>query len=459
MAHLYVSAAHKSSGKTTITIGLCGALTRRGLAVQPFKKGPDYIDPMWLTMATGTACRNLDFFTMARDEIADVFTRHAAEADIAIAEGNKGLHDGLDVDGADSNAAMAKLLGAPVLLVVDTQGMTRGIAPLVRGFADFDPEIVIAGVILNKVGNARHEAKLRRAVEHYTDIPVLGAVYRNPEMEIVERHLGLVPSNEAAQARAKIDAISRLVGEQTDLDRIVAVARTATAPATPRTVTARSGTRDIRIGIARDPAFGFYYPEDLEAMDAAGAEVVPIDMIHSTHLPEVDGLFIGGGFPETQMMFLERNITLREDVRAAIENGLPVYAECGGLMYLARRITWKGSTSEMVGVIPGDIVVNPRPVGHGHVRLRETDRHPWPYDNDAEIVGHEFHYSTFENLDDRGLSFAYDVVRGVGSDGRRDGIIHKNLLANYAHLRSVGGNDWARRFVDFARACKTGHRR
>ncbi|MBF0093674.1 MAG: AAA family ATPase, partial [Alphaproteobacteria bacterium] len=231
MARLFISAAHKSSGKTTLTIGLCAALTARGLRVQPFKKGPDYIDPMWLGLASGGICRNLDFNTQSSAEIAAMFRRFSAGADISLVEGNKGLHDGIDVAGSDSSAALAKVVDAPVILVVDASGITRGVAPLLVGYRAFDPDVRIAGVILNKVAGVRHESKLRAAVDRYTDLPVVGAVRRSTDLEIVERHLGLVPSNEAAEARAVVGRIREAVAAQVDLDRLLDLARAASPPA------------------------------------------------------------------------------------------------------------------------------------------------------------------------------------------------------------------------------------
>ena len=224
MNRLLISAAHKSSGKTTLTIGLCAALARRGLAVQPFKKGPDYIDPMWLSLASGRSCHNLDFFLMQSEEIAETFRQRARGANLAIIEGNKGLYDGLDLHGSNSNAALAKLLDAPVILVIDARGMTRGVAPLILGYQAFDRDVRIAGVILNQLGGARHEKKLRAVIEHYTDVPVLGAVQHDDTLGIVERHLGLVPSNESQAARTKIDAIAASISGQVDLDRLLSVA-------------------------------------------------------------------------------------------------------------------------------------------------------------------------------------------------------------------------------------------
>ena len=455
MNRIVISAAHKSSGKTTVCIGLCAALRARGEVVQPFKKGPDYIDPLWLGLAAGRPCYNLDLYLSAAEEIRTEFARRMHGASLGLVEGNKGLYDGLDLEGSNSNAALAVLIGAPVVLVIDARGMTRGIAPLILGYQAFDQNVRIAGVILNQLGGMRHEAKLRAVIDHYTGVPVLGAVQHDERMTIVERHLGLVPSNEAGAARERIDEIASLIAAQVDLDRVLAVARQTTPlPACSDAGGAAPGAR-VRVGIARDAAFGFYYPDDLEALRAAGAELVAFDALHDARLPQVDGVFVGGGFPETHMDALAANSDLRAELRTAIDGGLPAYAECGGLMYLSRGIEWNGRRAEMVGALPIDTVMHAHPVGRGYVQLRETGRGLWPTRSGATelIRAHEFHYSSVENLapDAR---FAYDVERGHGIDGRHDGIVHKNLLASYAHLRDVAGNRWARRFVEFIRRRK-----
>ena len=451
MAHLYISAAHKSSGKTTLTLGLARALKQRGLAVQVFKKGPDYIDPVWHSQASGRPCYNLDFHLMQRPEIDALYARHAARADIALIEGNKGLFDGMDLEGSDSNAALAKQLRAPVVLVIDCQGITRGVAPLLMGYQAFDPAVRIAGVILNKVAGPRHEAKLRAAVAHYTDIPVLGAVHRDARLAIVERHLGLIPGNESAEAEARIEAIAAQVAAQVDLATLLAVADTAAPPPSPSLTaeTTPPAGRPLRIGIAKDAAFGFYYNEDLDAL-ASQAELVPIDTLHDSRLPEIDGLIIGGGFPEVFIDALAGNATLRTEIRRAIEAGLPVYAECGGLMYLSRSIAWQGRRGEMVGIVPGDAVMGERPVGRGYASVRSTGACAWLTDAGQNLPAHEFHYSHLENLPDA-PSYAYAITRGHGMDGRHDGIVYKNLLASYCHFRGAGPGGWINRFVDFAR--------
>jgi cobyrinic acid a,c-diamide synthase len=456
MIRFLVSAAHKSSGKTTISTGLCAAFAGLGKTVQPFKKGPDYIDPMWLGQASGRACRNLDFYTQSEDEILTDFAAASAGADVTLIEGNKGLYDGLDPAGSDSTAALAKLLGLPVILVLDTQGITRGIAPLILGYQSFHPHVEIAGVILNKVASDRHEGKLHAAVSNYTDTPVLGAVHRNRDLEIAERHIGLMPTNEDAAAAARIEGIAVHVAEHVDLELLERVVGAVPASVDQPPISApvapplSAGPRP-RIGVPRDGAFGFYYEADLEALEAAGADLVVFDALKDAHLPAVDGLFISGGFPEIKMHEVEANASLRAEIAAAIENDLPVYAECGGLMYLARRISWRGETCEMVGALPVDVVMTERPVGRGYVRLAETGEGPWPRPSDGdddEFPAHEFHYSRLENLGGD-LRFAYKVRRGTGIDGKRDGIVYRNVLASYAHLRDVAGNRWTRRYVDF----------
>ncbi len=451
MSRLLISAAHKSSGKTTVTIGLCAALAARGLVVQPFKKGPDYIDPMWLGQAAGRPCHNLDFHCMSHAEILSTIGHYSAQADIALIEGNKGLYDGLDLDGSNSNAAVATLTKTPVVLVLDARGMTRGIAPLILGYQAFDSEITIAGVILNQLGGSRHESKLRAVIEHYTDVAVIGGIHCDPSLQIIERHLGLIPSNEDDAARRKIDRISTLINQQVDLDKLLSVATDSPLAYEPIELPEGDRAHPVRVGIARDAAFGFYYPDDLDALERAGAQLVPIDTLRDRALPEIDGLFIGGGFPESRMQELEANHELRAALRTAIEQGLPTYAECGGLMYLSRSLRWKERSCAMVGVIPGDIVMHEKPQGRGYVQLRETAQARWPAPYPAGILAaHEFHYSSLDNME-QGHDYAYEVLRGSGIDGKRDGLIIHNLLACYSHMRDTGQHHWTRRFVEFIR--------
>ncbi len=455
IARFLVSAAHKSSGKTTIALGLCAALRERGQAVQPFKKGPDYIDPMWLGRAAGRPCYNLDFHVSSRPEILHEFVVRAGGADVAVVEANKGLYDGMDLEGSNSNAALAKLLGLPVVLVLDVSGTIRGVAPLILGYQRFDPAVRFAGVILNRVGGARHESKLRAVIERYTDLPVLGAVHRDERLLLRERHLGLIPSNEWRAAEAHVSAVGQAVARQVELEAVLDAARSAPplaevggGPSRP----VSTGT-PVRLGVLMDPAFGFYYPGDLERLEEQGAEIVRIDALHDTRLPSVDALFIGGGFPETHMRELEANSGLREAIRAAGEAGLPIYAECGGLMYLSRSLHWQGHSADMVGLVQADAVMYDRPQGRGYVCLEETVAHPWRRgggSSPARIAAHEFHYSALENLPDDTV-FAYRMLRGRGIRGAMDGIVYRNTLACYAHLRDAGAYPWTYHFLEFVR--------
>ncbi len=461
MQRIFISAAHKSSGKTTVSIGLCAALKQRGNIVQSFKKGPDYIDPYWLAQATGRDCYNLDFYTMEREEILSMMKHKSQGTDVTLIEGNKGLYDGLDLDGSNSNAALATLTQTPVILVLNARGMTRGIAPLILGYQAFDKNVSIKGVILNRLGGSRHESKLRNVIEHYTDVEVVGAIHNDDRFDIDERHLGLVPGHEDPFCTQKIDLLADAVNDQVNLDAVLAIAGQAPElPAVDLDTEIQSAihVKDIKLGLVRCSAFGFYYPDDLQALQDAGAELIEIDPCHQTELPEIDALFIGGGFPETHMNELEANKSLRTAIKSAIDNGMPAYAECGGLMYLARSIQWNKEICQMVGCIDTDIIMEKTPQGRGYVQLEETEHSLWPkppsWENSNIINAHEFHYSRFNNIGND-VQFAFHVKRGMGINGKSDGYVYKNLLANYTHQRNTWNNPWAQRFIDFARSHKT----
>ncbi|MBT4123508.1 MAG: cobyrinate a,c-diamide synthase, partial [Candidatus Ruthia sp.] len=426
---IYLSAAHKSSGKTVVSLGLCAAFKAQSLNVQAFKKGPDYIDPIWLSQASGNPCYNLDFYNMSESEIIALYRQYASQSDIAIIEGNKGLYDGMSVTGGDANADMAKLLDTSVILVVDATGITRGVAPLVSGYQAFDKDVTIAGVILNKVAGERHESKLVQAIEHYTDIPIVGAIRRSKELIIDERHLGLMPANEAPESQNFIDRAAEHITDQVDLSALV-ISNKAKVKSLPPIV--NNATKTLTVAVAKDSAFGFYYQDDLNAFESLGVDLVYFDTLTDAQLPEADALFIGGGFPEMQLDALSENQSLLSDIKIKIEAGLPTYAECGGLMYLSRQITHQGKTHKMVGVIKADTLMTSKPIGRGYVQLAPTEQHPWGKVSE-KIYAHEFHYSKLENLDPK-THYAYEVLRGVGVDNKRDGILKHNLLATYSHL-------------------------
>ena len=447
---LLISSPQGRSGKTVVTIGLCNALKRKGLSVRPFKKGPDYIDPSWLTVATGRSCRNLDLFLIPEDRLLESFRRSCEGVNLAIVEGAMGLYDGLDSYG--TTAEIACLLNLPILLVVSTSRMTTSIAAMVKGYQLFQTDIKIAGVILNYVSGRRHEEKLRGAVEQHCGIPVVGTIPRDPDLLIAERHLGLIPSPESDEAMSLVERIGRKLEPHLDLESILAIAKGFRPP---RPLPYPSGERNeerggqpmkAKIGVMQDCAFNFYYPENLEALKKEGAQLLFINSFMD-RLPDVDGLYFGGGFPEFFLEDLEKNRGLREDIARAIEGGLPVYAECAGLMYLCRSIHWQGKSYEMVGIIPAKVQLSEKPEGHGYVIVEVIDENPL-FPVGLTLRGHEFHHSSLSLPGD--LRFAYRVKRGQGIHHQLDGIVYKNLFASYVHLHALGTPEWARGFVSLA---------
>lgn len=457
MAHLLLSAAHKSSGKTVLSVGICATLQKQGIQAQAFKKGPDYIDPMWLNQATQRSCYNLDFWTQTNAEITSMFATKSKTANLSIIEGNKGLHDGLAADGSNSNAALAKLLHAPVILILDTRGTIRGVAPLLLGYQQFDPEVNIAGVILNYVGGGRHAAKLRSVIERYTDVPILGMVQRNAELELVERYLGLMPSNEYKYAQQKISSIAEVIAKQIDLEKIVQIANTA--PNLEIEIKNTNITKQYasKIAYANDEAFGFYYADDLECFRQYGVELIPFDTINDAALPDADALFIGGGFPEKRMQQLAANKKMQQSIANAINNGMPTYVECGGLMYLTKSIQYENQQCKMVGIIEADCEMFDKPIGRGYTMLETGAQHPWQYNSSdnttkQDIAGHEFHYSKLMQVPK--TEYAYKVKRGFGINGENDGLVYKNLVACYAHQRNTQQNQWISSFLEFIKSCQ-----
>jgi cobyrinic acid a,c-diamide synthase len=474
VGRLVIAAPQGRSGKTTVALGLCAALAARGLAVQPFKKGPDYIDPSWLTEAAGRACRTLDpFFLISEDEVRRAFLRGASGADVSLIEGNHGLYDSLDGEGTGSTAAVARCLQAPVILVVNAERMSRSVAALVRGYQTFEPDTNIAAVILNNVAHStldgaqstpygaqsRHELKLRNAIERHCHLPVVGALPRSDVLTIPDRHLGLVPRAEDETLIPAIEACRKAIEQHVDLDAILNMARSA--PPIPHPKELPGGANDhltaarlphpaiARVGVIRDRAFSFYYPENLEALTDAGAELVFVDALHDSQLPDLAALYIGGGFPEIFMQELSANQRLRLDIRSAARGGLPIYAECGGLMYLSRRIIWGDRLAEMVGALPCDVEVTDRPQGHGYVIAEALDGNPF-LPARTIVRGHEFHHSRLVNWQGD-LPTAYRLLRGNGLGGGRDGLVYHNILASYTHLHAAGSPGWAEGLVAQAR--------
>lgn len=444
---LLISSPQGHSGKTIVTVGLCNLLTRRGLLIQPFKKGPDYIDPSWLTIAAGRSCRNLDLFLVPKEKLIQTFEQACERADLAIVEGAMGLYDGLDTQG--TTAEIARLLNIPVVLLVNTSRMTSSIAAMVMGYQHFQPETNIAGVLLNYVSGIRHENKLRNAVEKYCKIPVVGSIPRDANLSIAERHLGLIPSRESDEPDQSVKRLGEKLESYLDVEQILSISKRFKMPSPspiPVKEKGRKGGLQVKIGVIFDQVFNFYYPENLEGLRQWGANLVFINSLQD-RLPQVDGLYVGGGFPEFFLEKLEKNKELRQDLWKAIDQGLPVYAECAGLMYLSQKIHWQGRSYEMVGAIPAEVEVSEKPEGHGYVIAEVMDENPL-FPIGLTIRGHEFHHSKVSIKKE--VKFAYQIRRGHGIDGQRDGVLYKNIFAAYTHLHALGTPSWAEAFVSLA---------
>lgn len=453
---LVIGAPQGRSGKTTFTLGLLRALAREGLKVQPFKKGPDYIDTSWHTVAARTTSRNLDSYFMNPQEICKSVRDHSGDKRITIIEGAMGLYDGSDLKGSSSTAEIAKITRSPVLLVVDATRMTRSIAAMVMGYQHFDPDVQIVGVVLNKVARKRHEKIAREAIEEFCKIPVVGAIPKDINLSIPDRHLGLVTSGEINETDHLLDNFADIITEHVDLKLILELAQKA--PEMPSfseksmvhyNFPHKTKIVTPKIGVIQDAAFSFYYPENLEALKRMGADLIPIKALSDSKLPrDLDGLYIGGGFPEIFAAELEKNRTIREDIRCYGEKGLPIYAECGGLMFLGRSIRTSSQSYEMVGLFPFDTQMEQKPQGHGYTLMQVNQAQPW-FEDDIEIKGHEFHNSRIINLPSD-VRFGLLVKRGHGIDGQHDGICYKNVFASYNHLHALGCPVWAERMVSLA---------
>jgi len=451
-----VAALRGGSGKTIFSVGIIAALKNLGKTIAPFKKGPDYIDAGWLALAAGRSCYNLDSFLIERETLLGSYHIHTRDTDFTLIEGNRGLYDCIDTKGETSTAELAKLLNLPVILCIDATKTTRTMAAVVGGISAFDPDVRIGGVVLNRVAGKRHQSILTRSIEEYTGIPVLGAVPKLKQQRFPERHMGLVPTPEHNWAQPAIDAIREVAENHLDIERIQRLADTA-EPVDPGRIdvptTSTTPTKSDApvIGILRDSAFQFYYPENLEALEAEGAKLVFTSPLKDERLPRVDALYIGGGFPETHARELEANAAFRKELKALAEEGLPVYAECGGLMYLGERLILKDGTFEMAGILPAVFGFSKRPQGHGYTIVRVEGENPY-FEKGATLLGHEFHYSSVKEWKGSPQNLAFSMQRGSGFIEGRDGVCINNVLATYTHIHALGTPVWAKALVDRARA-------
>ncbi len=464
---ILIAGDRSSAGKTTISIGIMSVLRDMGYNVQPYKVGLDFIDPSYHTEVTGRYSRNLDGYLMSKDAVCEVFSHATKGADIAVIEGVRGLFEGLEATSdIGSTAQIAKILQCPVILAINARSITRSTAALVSGYKSFDPEVNIVGVILNNIGSERHAQKAKTAIETYTKVPVIGVIPRNDSMKISMRHLGLIPALEGRRRLADFDVnlgrIKDIIKEGIDIDRFISIANSAPPLEMPLENIFKPQPQQgiIKIGVALDEAFNFYYRDNLELLELAGAELVYFSPVNDTTLPEVDALYIGGGYPELFTNELEDNISMREAIKQVSSDGLPIYAECGGLMYLTQEITtnvagsgnyhmaeMKGGTFKMVGALPGKTLM-------GHKRVVSYNIGSFLEDNiigkaGASFIGHEFHHSEIVDIPED-THFAIKLERGVGIKGDLDGIIVKNTMAAYAHLHAASYTGFAKSFVDFS---------
>lgn len=443
---ILISGIGGDTGKTLVSVGLSRAWKKRGKTVVTFKKGPDYIDMGWLALATGHSCYNLDLFFMEREQILYSFILNTQKAGIAVIEGNRGFYDGLDVDGKVSTAELSKLLHVPSVLIIDCTKVTRTVAALVLGCQRLDPQAPIKGVILNQLAHSRHEGIISACISQYCDLPVVGAIPKLPNVTFPGRHLGLVPPQEHPMAEEAINTAAEIIEKYIDLDKLLQLANGAGSLIVPKLPQLMKKTAFVKIGVIRDSAFQFYYPENLEALRRAGTELIEFSALKEKRLPPIDALYIGGGFPETHAQYLAKNVSLRKSIKEAAERGLPIYAECGGLMYLGKKLIWQDKEYPMVGLLPISIGVRKRPQGHGYT-IMEVDR-PNPYFPLGQILkGHEFHYSYVSEWTDSSAYLAFKVRRGYGVDSERDGLCYKNVLATYTHLHALGTKDWANALI------------
>ena len=443
---LAVAGTASGIGKTSVMVGLTRALRERGLKVAVFKCGPDYLDPTYHVRAAGSTCHNLDGWMMGRDAVVDTFSRSCARADIALIEGVMGLFDGASPTTEEgSTAEIAKWLDAPVMLVVDVSGMARTVAAIARGVAAFDPELRLAGIFCNRAGSRGHLDILRRAL---SDLPALGGLPNEPALTFPERHLGLRTADEQAVPDSILSELGRVTAEWCDLDAILNVVRAA--PPISRRLSAKADAASssrCRIGVAIDEAFHFYYEYNLHLLKSLGAELVYFSPIADSRLPDVNGLYIGGGYPEVHAEALSANVSMREQISAFAADGGTIYAECGGLMYLCNAIrTMDGQDFPMTGVIPAHAVMRERLQALGYVEV-ETQAVSALGPAGIRFRGHQFRYSELQPLKDQ-IDCAYRMVRRRDRQVVPEGYTVKNTMASYVHAHWASNPTIAERLVD-----------
>ncbi|MFC2149900.1 cobyrinate a,c-diamide synthase [Calditrichota bacterium] len=452
LPRLLIAGTGGDSGKTLVALGLIKSLRHKEYQVAAFKKGPDYIDPAWLKLASGSDVRNLDTWMMGEEAIIRSFKKHAISDGINLIEGNRGLLDGEDAKGSHSSALIAKLLKTPVILVMPVVKVTRTAAAMVAGIQALEPELNLAGVIINRYAGPRHLRVIRDAIEYSTGVPVLGAIPKLTDNPLPGRHLGLITPEENADAVASIEFAGRIINDNVDVSKVIQIAKGADELEWDEELNQKEKkTPEVRIAYFSGSAFTFYYPENLEALEDAGAQLIAVDPKTDRKFPKCHALYIGGGFPETNLDRLSRNQALMVQIKEAVEKNLPVWAECGGLMYLSKGIWNAGRASPMAGIFDAAVQMHTKPQGHGYMEIVVSKENPF-LTTGLKLRGHEFHYSAIEEMTD--LKTVFEVKRGVGVGDSRDGYTYKNVVASYFHLHATSCPEWAIGMVNAARAYK-----
>jgi len=442
---LIIGALRGGTGKTIVSLAIISGWRNKGLVIAPFKKGPDFIDAAWLAGAAGQACYNLDTFLMDKNTVLKSFLSRTEGKAGAVIEGNRGIYDGVDEKGTHSTATLAKLLKAPVILVVDATKATRTLAALILGCQKMDPRLEIKGIILNKIGGNRHRKIICSSIEKTCRIPILGEVPKLKEVPFLERQLGLVPPAENSQKEKSLEFCKEIGLKYLDLDglwRVATLTSGLSASLTEKEEEKKIVDSSVRIGVINDAAFHFYYPENIEELEKRGGKIIGINALEDRELPSIDGLYIGGGFPEVKIEELAANRSFRASLLKAIENGLPVYAECGGAMYLGESIYTRNKFFPMTGIFPVIFGVDEKPWGHGYTILKSDAPNPF-FKIGSVIRGHEFHYSRVLKWEKNLTPSVFKVERGFGLDGKRDGLCYKNVLSSYTHIHALGEKRWA----------------
>jgi cobyrinic acid a,c-diamide synthase len=464
---IVVSGFRGGGGKTILSLCLIACWNKRAYRIIPFKKGPDYIDAGWLSRFAGTPCFNLDLFMMPRQQVLQSFISHTKpppfnkedyKGIIAIIEGNRGLYDGVDHAGTYSTAQLAKLLDSPVIIIVDCTKVTNTAAAMLLGLQTADPDVKIKGVVLNRIATSRQENLIRRAITERCQLPVLGAIPRLKHDPFPERHMGLTPHQEHLNIKKSLEVVEDIGKRYLDLDGIWKIASNAPAIKMSSEFRVQSSGKDIRrktqksklkIGVIKDSAFQFYYQENLEELEKRGVKLIEINVIKERLLPKVDALYIGGGFPETHALALAENVSFKRSLFDAVEKGLPVYAECGGLMFLGKEILLNNRSYPMTGILPVSFSLDKKPQAHGYTIVEVERKNPY-FPLKTELKGHEFHYSKVINIKEGQTYMAFNVKRGRGIVNNKDGLCYKNVLATYTHLHALGSVEWVEGLIGCA---------